>query len=62
LERAWLHIPATKTGHGRLLPIPRRILAALRDYVENGLPAAQAFDHLFGRHPRRLAIGYHGAH
>ncbi|MGB9275619.1 MAG: tyrosine-type recombinase/integrase [Terrimicrobiaceae bacterium] len=49
-----LHIPATKTGQGRLLPIPRRIFAALRDYVENGRPAAEAFDHVFVRHPRRI--------
>ena len=49
-----LHIPATKTGQGRLLPIPRRIFAALRDYVENGRPPAEAFDHVFVRHPRRI--------
>jgi site-specific recombinase XerD len=48
-----LRVPPTKTGRGRQLPIPRRVLIALRDYIKNGRPKDSAFDQLFLRHPRR---------
>jgi site-specific recombinase XerD len=48
-----LSVPPTKTGLGRLLPIPKRVLIALRDYVNNGRPKNSGFDRLFLRHPRR---------
>jgi site-specific recombinase XerD len=50
----WLHVPGTKTGRGRQLPIPHRVYAALRDYVENARPTMGSFDHVFVRHPRRI--------
>jgi integrase/recombinase XerD len=50
----WLHVQATKTGRGRQLPIPNRVFAALRDYVENARPTVSSSDHLFVRHPRRV--------
>ena len=52
----WLHVRPTKTGRGRQLPIPNRVFAALRDYVENGRPTVASFDPVFVRHPRR--VGY----
>jgi integrase/recombinase XerD len=48
-----LSVPATKTGRGRELPIPDRVLAALQKYVGQGRPEESRFDFLFLRHPRR---------
>ena len=50
----WLHVRATKTGRGRELPIPNRVFAALRDYVESARPKVATFNHVFLRHPRRV--------
>ena len=49
----WLYVRATKTGQGRQSPIPNRVFAALRDYIENARPALMSFDNVFIRHPRR---------
>lgn len=48
-----LSVPATKTGRGRELPVPKHLLAALRRYVKNGRPSGNRFDFVFLRHPRR---------
>jgi integrase len=52
-QKRCMNVPPAKTGRGRQLPIPERVLVALRDYVKNGRPKGGAFDHLFLRHPRR---------
>ena len=48
-----LRVPPAKMGRGRQLPIPERVLAALRDYLMNGRPKDTSFNELFLRHPRR---------
>jgi len=48
-----LRVPPAKTGRGRHLPIPRRVLVALQDYFTNGRPKDTGFEQLFLRHPRR---------
>ena len=52
-RRHRLKVPATKTGRGRELPLPPRLLLALRRYVHNGRPTTGT-DHVFVRHPRRV--------
>jgi integrase/recombinase XerD len=52
-RRRMLHIPKTKTGRGRQLPIPKRVLSALKVYVMRARPANGLSDHVFVRHPRR---------
>jgi len=48
-----LKVAPAKTGRGRQLPMPQRVLIALQDYIEKGRPNDGAFDQLFLRHPRR---------
>jgi len=48
-----LNIRPFKTGRGRQLPLPPRILDALQDYVRAGRPKNTGFDHVFLMHPRR---------
>jgi site-specific recombinase XerD len=48
-----LKVPPAKMGRGRKLPIPERVLAALKDYITNGRPKDSGFEQLFLRHPRR---------
>lgn len=52
-RRHRLRVPATKTGRGRELPMPQRVLFALRSYVHEARPVTGT-DHVFVRHPRRV--------
>jgi site-specific recombinase XerD len=40
-ERRQLTVPPVKNGRGRTLPLPQRVYAALRAYVDRGRPASQ---------------------
>lgn len=51
-ERQW-RIRVTKTGRGRLLPLPTRVFNAVQDYVKSARPQIDSIDHLFVRHIRR---------
>ena len=55
-QRRCLIIAKTKTGRARELPIPRRLCAALRDYLKNARPKNTFFDHVFLRHSRRRGL------
>lgn len=48
-QRKALTVPATKTEHGRELPLVDRVLVALRAYVQNHRPVTTC-DRLFVRH------------
>jgi len=52
-RRRRLTIRITKTGRGRQLPLPKRVWAALRDYVKNARLHRDTVDHVFVRHSRR---------
>ena len=54
-RRRRLRVPATKTGRGRELPVPQRLLVALRRYVRDGRPTTTT-DLVFVRHPRRVGL------
>lgn len=44
-------VPPVKGGRGRTLPLPRRVSAAIRAYVDRGRPTSKC-DHLFVAHPK----------
>ena len=48
-----MSVPKTKTDRGRELPIPRHVMAALRQYARQGRPHADSAQ-LFLRHGRRV--------
>lgn len=52
-ERRQLTVPGVKNGRGRTLPLPRRVHAALRAYVDRGRPVSK-FDQLFLSDPKLI--------
>lgn len=59
-EQHLLAVPPVKTGRGRTLPLPRRVEAALLDYVQKGRPKSDCTQ-LFLSDPKRrgtpLSVG-----